>query len=80
MGTHGLDEAQSFCEVFISGSMFLLSVADKCDEKWRRHETDIYGTSSQQAIISIAGMAFWCYFYYNRRLFCIVNVQKENDP
>ena len=59
MGTHGLNEVQSFCEVFISGNLFLLSVADRCDEKWHRQKTDIYGTCFQQSIISIAGMAFF---------------------
>ena len=33
MGTHGLNEVQSFCEVFISGNLFLLSVADRHDKR-----------------------------------------------
>ena len=33
MGTHGLNEVQSFCEVFISGNLFLLSVADRYDKR-----------------------------------------------
>ena len=42
MGTHGLNEVQLFCEVFISGNLFLLSVADEDDKKKMTQTKDRY--------------------------------------
>ena len=71
MGTHGLNEVQLFCEVFISGNFFLLSVADEDDKKkWRRQKTDIYRRNSLSHNIDIDRCnSFFGVCYNNRWLF-----------
>ena len=68
MGTHGLNEVQLFCEVFISGNLFLLSVADEDDKKkWRRQKTDIYRRNSLSHNIDIDRWNSFFGVCYNNR-------------
>ena len=84
MGTHGLNEVQAFCEVFISGNLFLLSVTDEDDKKMTQTK-DRHLQVQKQSITPIAGMAFSVfstitddYLYCNltKRKGTIKNLQK----